>query len=579
MSDIAALVADNLDIWTCAIERKSGAGRGSGSKRISLYGIEQLRALILDLAVRGKLVQQDTADEPATEILKRVKLERARLIAARKAKAGKPLPAPSEWPFTIPSCWVWAQLGQITNYGQTDKADPGSVAPETWVLELEDVEKGTSRLLERVRCADRQFQSQKNAFQVGDVIYGKLRPYLDKVIIADEPGVCTTEMVPIRAYGDILPNYIRLFLKTPYFIALATDSAHGMNLPRLATEVARAAPIALPPLGEQRRIVTKVDELMELCDALERQSADALAAHQTLVETLLATLVSSVDAADLAANWARLENHFDTLFTTEASIDAIKQTILDLAVRGKLVEQDARDQAASELLKQTAKGKADLIRQGLAKRDKALPRVDHSSVPFKLPSGWTWARFPELGIFERGKSKHRPRNDPKLFSPGIYPLIQTGEVARATGLITEVHSYYSEVGLAQSKLWKEGTLCITIAANIADAAIMGFDACFPDSVVGFVPAKPISDPSYFLYFIRTAKADLLRFAPSTAQKNINLGILETLVIPLPPLAEQRRIVAKVDALMALCDALKIHLADAAQTQRRLADAVVERAAT
>ena len=214
----------------------------------------------------------------------------------------------------------------------------------------------------------------------------------------------------------------------------------------------------------------------------------------------------------------------------------------------------------------------------MAKRDKTLPRVNHSSLPFALPSGWTWARFPELGIFERGKSKHRPRNDPKLFSPGIYPLIQTGEVARSTGLINEVHSYYSELGLDQSKLWKKGTLCITIAANIADAAIMGFDACFPDSVVGFVPAQPIADPSYFLYFIRTAKADLLRFAPSTAQKNINLGILETLLVPLPPLAEMGRIVAKVDALMALCDALKVSLSDAAQTQRDLADAITERAA-
>jgi type I restriction enzyme S subunit len=577
VSDIAALVADNLDVWTGAIERKSGAGRGGG-KRISPYGIDRLRALILDLAVRGKLLPQHAGDEPATELLKRIKAEKSRLIASGTAKAGKPLAAPLEWPFAIPAGWAWSQLGYVTNYGQTDKADPGSVAPDTWVLELEDVEKGTSRLIERVRCADKPFQSQKNAFQIGDVIYGKLRPYLDKVIIADEEGVCTTEMVPMRGYAGLKSDYIRLFLKTPFFILLATNAAHGMNLPRLATEKAREAPFALPPIAEQQRIVAKVDELMALCDALEQESAGAMAAHQSLVEILLATLVNSADAMNLARDWARLESHFDTLFTTDASIDTLKQTILALAVRGKLVKQSDQDEAASELLERTVRGKADLIRQGLAKRDKALPRLTSINPPFELPSGWAWARFPELGILERGKSRHRPRNDPKLFSPGAYPLIQTGEVARATGLINETHSHYSELGLSQSKLWEKGTLCITIAANIADAAIMGFDACFPDSVVGFVPSKPMNDTRYFLYFIRTAKADLLRFAPSTAQKNINLGILETLLIPLPPLREMDEIVAKVEALMALCDALKARLADAAQTQRHLAAAITQRAA-
>lgn len=477
--DIASLVSNNLDIWTTAVDRKPSSGRGGG-KQISLYGINRLRALIFELAVQGRLVSQDPEDEPATNLLNRIKSEKNRLVASGKAKPGKPLAHPSSWPFAIPGNWVWSQLGHVTNYGQTEKAGPGTLPPETWVLELEDIEKGTSRLLERVRCSDRPFQSQKNLFQAGDVIYGKLRPYLDKVIIADEGGVCTTEMVPMRGYCDVRSDYIRLFLKTPFFITLATEAAHGMNLPRLATEKARGAPFALPPLPEQRRIVAKVDELMALCDALEMESTSAIAVHQKLVEALLTALTASTDAADLATNWARLEAHFDTLFTTEASVDTLKKTVLDLAVRGKLVHQDARDEAASELLKQTAKEKANLIRQGLAKRDKQLPRIDHPQLPFALPPGWTWARFPELGIFERGKSKHRPRNDPKLFSPGIYPLIQTGEVARATGFINEAHSYYSELGLAQSKLWKKGTLCITIAANIADAAIMGFDACFPD---------------------------------------------------------------------------------------------------
>lgn len=577
MSDIRALVTDNLEIWTSAVDRKSGSGRGS-SKKIDLYGINRLRALVLDLAVRGKLIAQDSRDTSAYELLKDIELEKKRSVKSGETRKGKSLSPPSEWPFEIPTRWQWTQLGTITNYGQTEKADPGSLPADYWVLELEDVEKGTSRLLQKVMHTDRKFQSQKNKFEAGDVIYGKLRPYLDKVLVADEAGVCTTEMIPIRGYSDLLPQYVRLFLKSPFFIQLATKASHGMNLPRLATEKARAAPFPLPPLAEQKRIVAKVDELMALCDALEQESEDALAAHQTLVETLLATLVSSTDAADLARNWARLEMHFDTLFSTEASIDALKQTILNLAVRGKLVAQDSSDGDADELLRQTTSSKIALVKEGKAKRNKRLPKVDPSLAPFELPKSWTWARFPELGIFERGKSKHRPRNDPKLFQPGIYPLVQTGEVARSGGVIEEFHSQYSEMGLAQSKLWPSGTLCITIAANIADAATLGFDACFPDSVVGFIPCQPIPNAQYFLYFMRTAKADLLKFAPSTAQKNINLGILESVLIPLPPVAEQDRIIAKVDELMVLCDALKARLADVAATQRHLADATVERAA-
>lgn len=173
-----------------------------------------------------------------------------------------------------------------------------------------------------------------------------------------------------------------------------------------------------------------------------------------------------------------------------------------------------------------------------------------------------------------GKSKHRPRNDPSLFDPGIYPLIQTGEVSRAGKFITEVHSYYSEVGLAQSRLWPAGTLCITIAANIADSAILSFDACFPDSVVGFIPARRFEDARYFLIFMKTARQRLVDFAPATAQKNINLDVLNSVLIPLPPAAEQRRIVSRVEELQRLCADLRRRLTQARTTQAQLADALV-----
>ncbi len=203
--------------------------------------------------------------------------------------------------------------------------------------------------------------------------------------------------------------------------------------------------------------------------------------------------------------------------------------------------------------------------------------ISDEEKPFELPQGWEWSCFPELGEFGRGKSKHRPRNDPMLFNPGIYPLVQTGEVARADSVIGEYHSRYSEIGLAQSKIWPTGTLCITIAANIADSALLGFDACFPDSVVGFMPCESLNDAKYFLIFMKTARKNLMKFAPATAQKNINLEILESILIPIPPLQEISRIVTKVDELMTLCDQLKSRITQASQLQKKLADVVVEQA--
>ena len=295
-----------------------------------------------------------------------------------------------------------------------------------------------------------------------------------------------------------------------------------------------------------------------------------------------------------AASLARLNApdpeafHADARFALDAlpiltarpdQIKALRQTILNLAVRGKLVPQDANDEPAEELLRRIAKEKARLVKEGKAKRQDALPEIDLDQAPFELPDGWTWGRFPEVGTFGRGKSKHRPRNDPALFDGGEHLMIQTGDVARSQGVIETYTSKYNDFGLSQSLKWPKGTLCITIAANIADSGILSFDACFPDSVVGFIPASMFDNARYFEYFVRTAKANLLEFAPATAQKNINLEILTQVLIPIPPLAEQHRIVAKVDALMVLCDRLEAGLTAAAATRRRLLDALLAEALT
>ncbi|MDE1900930.1 MAG: restriction endonuclease subunit S [Alphaproteobacteria bacterium] len=248
-------------------------------------------------------------------------------------------------------------------------------------------------------------------------------------------------------------------------------------------------------------------------------------------------------------------------------MNTLEQTILQLAVTGKLVAQNSTELPASKSL--------ELIAAKRKQSSKSIKSASEASAPFDLPTGWSWTKLPDIGELSRGKSKHRPRNDPALFSNGTYPLIQTGDVARAKGWIKTYSSSYNKRGLEQSRLWPKGTMCITIAANIADTALLGFEACFPDSVVGFLPFENIFEVRYFDFFIKTAKTHLESFAPATAQKNINLDILSNICVPLPPAAETRRIVAKVDELIALCDALKAHLAQANTLHEQLADALVK----
>jgi len=571
--DIGALVSDNLDVWIGAIGHKASAGRGGGRK-VGFYGVERLRALILDLAVRGNIVAQQAEDGRAADLLEAIEAEKDRQFEAGVRKRMASIEIPASWPFRVPDSWVWSQIGTITNYGETEKADPGNVDDDTWVLELEDVEKGSSRLLEKVRYSSRKFQSQKNRFRPGDVIYGKLRPYLDKVLIADEAGICTTEMVPVRGYYGLEPTYLRWYLKSPFFIRFADGSTHGMNLPRVGTEKARAAPIALPPLAEQRRIVAKVDELMALCDALEAQSASALEAHQTLVETLLATLVNSTDSADLARQWARLESHFDILFTTDASVESLRQTVLELAVRGKLVARDPADEPAIQLVQKWKKAKAHALERGSDRRVK--PALQPTNPPFSIPSHWDVQSFENVFLF----IDYRGNTPPKT-TAGI-PLI-TAKNVRMGYLDREPREYISD---ATFNDWmtrgfpEVGDLFFTTEAPLGNICVNDIEESFAiaQRLICFKPYGVTNTRFYMMVVMsRSMQRVLDENATGMTARGIKAAKLKTIALPVPPEEEQQRIVDKVDELMALCDALEVNMADAAQSRKLLADAIVERA--
>ncbi|MBK5205468.1 MAG: restriction endonuclease subunit S [Polaromonas sp.] len=544
--------------------------------------VPRLRRFILDLAVRGKLVVQDAGDEPAVELLKRIQSPKGKGISSKKStKHAFVPPSDIDEPFAIPVSWAWTHL---TELGRTQTgATPSKSAGEVYGKHIPFVKPGDL-------LPSHVDYSGEGLSELGLKDAGRFAPAgsvlmvcigtIGKCQMVDRDCSFNQQINSLSPNEGLESKYLLAAFMSEFFQQSAWAASARTTIAILNKGKWEQLPIPLPPLAEQYRIVAKVDELMALCDQLEAAQQERERRRDRLAAASLQRL--NQPAADTTPEAQREHarfhlHHLPRLTTRPEHIKAMRQTFLNLAVRGKLVEQDSNDEPAIELLRKIRLEKSKRQQKAGRKAEVKLPHIDWRMAPYALPSGWTWARFPELGIFGRGKSKHRPRNDVTLFAGGTHLLVQTGDVARSKGVIKTFTSKYNDVGLAQSMKWPTGTLCITIAANIADSGILSFDACFPDSVVGF-SASPLFDSArYFEYFVRTAKVNLLEFAPATAQKNINLEILNAVLIPLPPLAEQYRIVARVDSLMALCDQLEAQLTTTQTDSRRLLEAVLDAA--
>ena len=248
---------------------------------------QQLKNSILQLAVQGKLVPQDPNDEPASVLLERIRAERKRLVKEKKIKPPKNesvicrgdsdnLPyayyekfpdgtvrdVTDEIPFEIPESWEWVRLGIACNFGNCINAEPNEIPASSWLLDLEDIEKDSGRLLVRKMAGQVSFQSTKHVFKTGDVLYSKLRPYLNKVLVAPEAGFCTSEILPLNFDGLAIPKYAKTYLMSPLFVDYAVQCSYGVKMPRLSTKDGSAALMPLPPALEQHLIVKCIEELL-----------------------------------------------------------------------------------------------------------------------------------------------------------------------------------------------------------------------------------------------------------------------------------------------------------------------------
>ena len=310
-----------------------------------------LRQKILDLAIHGKLVPQDPNDEPASVLLERIRAEKERLIKEGKIKRPKKTKETSDkphYPYELPEGWAWTTLGEISNYGTTINIQVDDIDKNEWILELEDIEKETANIIQRLSASERSVKGTRHKFSAGNILYSKLRTYLNKVLVAPSEGYCTTEIMPFDTYGIISNEYICHVLRSPFFLDYTLQCGYGVKMPRLSTTDACNGMIPLPPLNEQIKIVEAIKYLFVLIDIIE-------SGKENLQET----------------------------------IKQAKSKILDLAIHGKLVPQNPTDEPASKLLKRI--------------NPKAEITSDNGHYQ-KLPEGWCECSFDDIFNITMGQS-------------------------------------------------------------------------------------------------------------------------------------------------------------------------------
>ncbi|EIT9848092.1 restriction endonuclease subunit S [Escherichia coli] len=584
---VEKLIVDHMETWTSALQTRSTAGRGSSGK-IDLYGIKKLRELILELAVRGKLVPQDPNDEPASELLKRIAAEKAELVKQGKIKKQKPLPEISEEekPFELPEGWEWARLPDITYY-RVGKTPPTkdlsfwetSTTGIPWVsisdLNHNGIVNATSKHVSK--------KAQADIFKYlpipAETILMSFKLTVGKTSILKTDAYHNEAIISINEMKGIHKNY--LFHILP-FIVLQGNTKQAIMGHTLNSDSLSMLLLPVPCEKEQCRITYKYEELMSLCDQLEQQSLTSLDAHQQLVETLLGTLTDSQNAEELAENWARINEHFDTLFTTETSVDALKQTILQLAVMGKLVPQDPNDEPASELLKRIAQEKAQLVKEGKIKKQKPLPPISDEEKPFELPEGWEWCRIDDLTFVSGGIQKQPKRRPVK----NHFPYLRVANVQRGDINIDKLERFELEPHeLAFWSLEKNDILIVEgngSTDEIGRCAIWHapIEKCVYQNHLIRVRGIIEGYQEFIALYLNSPSGikEMQRLAVTTSGLyNLSVGKIRGITIPLPPLNQQNLILSRIREYILVCENLKTSTQSAQQTQLHLADALTDAA--
>lgn len=548
--------------------------------------ITRLRRFILDLAVRGRLVPQDPSDEPASKLLKRIAAEKARSLKSGDIRKPRDLDdgRTLDEPFGIPAAWAWVRLdavGAIIGGGTPSAtepenfAEPGNGIP--WLTPADLGRYSESYVSRGARdLSEKGFRSSSATIMPAGTVLFTSRAPIGYVAIA--ANLISTN----QGFKSILP-YVR---ECSRFIATAMKAfapdidakAPGTTFKEVSGKIIAALPFPLPPLAEQGRIVARFDELTALCDKLETTRAKREAARDVFTAASFARLnAPDPDPVAFAGHARSALESLKPLTTRRDQMKHLRQTILNLAVRGKLVPQEPNDEPASELLKQIASTRAQLIRAGLIRQTKTIAPLKAESAVFEVPVGWLWIHANEVWDFENGdRSKNYPSRD-QLVERGI-PFVNAGHLVGGRVSMSAMN-FISQAKFEQlggGKL-RRGDQLYCLRGSLGKHATYDHDgaAAIASSLVILRPIDQDIAP-YLAKYLDSDIANLMlrRFDNGSAQPNLSSANVHLYEIPLPPLAEQYRIVSKVDELMAVCDRLEASLAAGDNIRSRLLGAIV-----
>lgn len=544
--------------------------------------VARLRRFVLDLAVRGKLVAQEPGGECASDLLGKIAKQQAQLVRAGEIKAPKPsTPIGDETPFALPKVWMWVRLGQITSYIQRGKSPVYANSEGALVVSQKCVQWGGLDLTaaKQVTLASLADYEANRFLRDDDLLWNSTGTgTIGRVIrlVGTPPNlVCDSHVTVVRCLG-VDPEYVRTWLRSDHVYGSIEHRASGStNQVELTAQIAINQLVPLPPLAEQHRIVAKVDELMALCDRLEARRVAREAARDRLAAASLARLnMPDPDRATFTDDARFALNTLPALTTRPDQIKSLRQTILNLAVRGKLVLQDPGDEPAPELQKQIAAERARLEKAGVVRRPKPAATVADEERWFSTPSNWAWTRLVEIGQTRTGTSPSS--SVPELFGDHI-PFIKPADLDGNS--ISYDGPGLSSEGMSHSRIAPANSvMMVCIGATLGKANVNDRQVCFNQQINSVTPFLE-NMHKFLLLVLKSPDFQALAWAHAGTGTLpiISKGKWEVLPIPLPPLAEQHRIAAKVDTLMALCDQLQAALATGDDTRRRLLDALLTEA--
>lgn len=582
MTDVKKLITEHLDIWlTAETEKKSGRGRSSNSSN-SIYGIQKLRELILELAVTGRLTNQKK-DEDAKELLGCLLAERAELIKQKKIRNSKVNSIDkSQFHVDIPDNWEVCNLGSIskklTDGSHNPPANNGSGFPMLSSQNINDSKIDFENPSRFVDQSGFEIENARTDIKTGDVLLTIVGTIGRSAVVPQEaPKFVLQRSVAVIQTG-INPYYLSLYFHSPLCINYFLEHGKGTAQKGIYLNKLSDLPLALPPLEEQQRIVAKVEELMQLCDQLEQQQSLSTEAHDQLVDTLLNVLTNSSDVDEFQQNWQRISENFDLLFTTEYSIDQLKQTILQLAVMGKLVKQDPNDEPASELLKQITEEKAKLIKEGKIKKSKPLLEISNEEKQYEIPHNWVWARLDSLT--SKIGAGSTPKGGKEVYVDSGIPFLRSQNVWN-DGLALDDVAFISEgthEKMSGTHVQANDLLFNITGGSIGRCALVATDFETANVSQHVTIVRSIDkDLAPFLHLVLRSsyiQKLVMDVQVGVSREGLSIGKLSQFLIPLPSLTEQKRIIKKVEILNSIIDSLQVSLRKLQKTKLHLADSLI-----